>query len=306
MRELGWCTLLSVATRRRAPRSRSASTTTAAVAESSPDVGSSQQRSFGSVGISWPMTSRLRSPPEMPREPAADRRVRDLGQAQVGEHLVDRALLRARAPGSRSRAEKTSDWRTVSARVHEVVLHDERDVPPQRARPREPVAVPHVARGHRPAAADRVEQRRLAAARRPHQRDELARVHVARDRSQAHLVLDGHRQFAEVHAQRVGPRHRLPEVACPRHCASSILNLPKTGLRSSISLRGYCPARFRHSGRCLCCDQIKASTCTATRTGRRRMPTTPTTRSCRAMRRCTSSRAGRRASAIAPTACAFC
>mmetsp|Transcript_33028 Transcript_33028/g.99476 ORF Transcript_33028/g.99476 Transcript_33028/m.99476 type:complete len:254 (+) Transcript_33028:244-1005(+) len=113
-RDDGWWIDATTATRRCRARSRSASTTTHAVVESRPDVGSSQHNNRGFVSISWPTMRRLRSPPLM------DFFSDDTG---VSAHAVSRkssSISSTRrnfsskdTSGSRRRAEKTSDSRTV-------------------------------------------------------------------------------------------------------------------------------------------------------------------------------------------------
>mmetsp|Transcript_3345 Transcript_3345/g.11579 ORF Transcript_3345/g.11579 Transcript_3345/m.11579 type:complete len:227 (+) Transcript_3345:1370-2050(+) len=105
----------TTATFRAFARSRRASTTTQAVVESRPDVGSSQQSSRGFVSISWPTMRRFRSPPDTPRSmPPPTMASAQCDRRRSSMHSSTcRSFSASVASARRSRAEKTSVSRMV-------------------------------------------------------------------------------------------------------------------------------------------------------------------------------------------------
>mmetsp|Transcript_6036 Transcript_6036/g.8169 ORF Transcript_6036/g.8169 Transcript_6036/m.8169 type:complete len:207 (+) Transcript_6036:1453-2073(+) len=114
--ELGWWMDATTVMACSRARDSSSSTTSRAVEESSPEVGSSKQSTLGEVSNSWAMQTRFLSPPDTPRFIASPMR--------VSAHLSSRRILmtsstrlrifsRGHSCGSRSCAEMDRDCRTV-------------------------------------------------------------------------------------------------------------------------------------------------------------------------------------------------
>ena len=204
----------------------SASRLTSAVVSSaaSPLVGSSRKRMTGSVTSSSAMFTRLRCPPESTFFSGLPIwRFLQALEPEVAQRLVDAPvdlLLRVvRRQAEARRVLHRLEHRELG--VHDVVLRDVADAPAERVVDGvEVLAVDaDLPARRRQVAVEREEQRRLAGARRAHQRDHVARQRLEGDVIEEHLHLRPCRRDRAPRER--GPTPRSRRVGLPAQSAWS-------------------------------------------------------------------------------------